>query len=1029
MAAAGFEARLSARPSAPRDIGLQVPSAGPLVGRPGELGRLDETLELVAGGRTMGVLIAGDAGVGKSRIIDEFCDHARLRGANVATGLCLPADNAVPYAPVMGILRDIGRILGRTPKAATLLEVMGGYIALDEPAADPAATPDRGRQAPPGPFAKTVFFEAVLHDVTALAERSPVLMVVEDLHWTDSASSELLDYLVRNLGDARVMTVGSYREEEIDRAHPLAAWLSEILRHPDVRRIAVEPLGRDELTSLVTNTLGRPANPALLDSVWTRSQGNPFFAEQLLADGDPAVLPNALMAVIEHRVRQLPESAQRLLEVLATAGAGAPHELLEVVGGLESHALESCLAAAIDKKILVVDEAGSGYRFRHALLREAVYERLLQPQKRRLHHAIAEALTENPALTAGGRGPGPGVSELASHWWAAGEWARALPTSLQAADAAIAALAFPEAFAFLERALSAETKAGNARGDGGVTRAQLLEKAADIAYLAGANERAAALAEEAVSALDPEREPLAAARCLTLLGRNLWGVGDSSAAFEAYEKALQLLPGNQPSLERARLLAEQARGHMLLAQYRLGAVRAQEALEAARAIGSRQVEGHALNTLGVCSSELRGYQAAMPLIRQSLEIAEELALPEDLNRAFANLSQTMIDAGHLDEAASLMFDCAALGEDLWGCRLNGATGNGVEAMVRLGRYPDAERLLALLGSQALGVCAPAPWILPSPMRIRRGEFATAESDITYAIELTSRFGDVQHAATAQALRGELELERGRPGEAAAALDAARALAARSEDGTLLPELCMWTARAIVDEHQSVRNCADALADARERAAQLLATAQGVVDSREQRGATPTPRQRAAVAQTAAEKSRLERSDADLWDRAARLWEDAHEVYPQAYCRWREAEAVLESRGARARAAAGLDAAHAIAQRLQARPMLGRISQLARRGRLELSEESGKEPIAAQVAADALGLTPREIEVLGFLADGSTDREIAETLFISKKTVSVHVSNVLRKLSVSRRFEAARIGQDHGLGTAPRSISAPSNQYE
>ena len=1027
MATTDARPALHVQPEAGSRTFSSAAPSGPLVGRSLELQRLEETFDVVAGGIAMGVLVAGDAGIGKSRVVEEFCDRSRLRGAVIATGMCLPVDNAVPYAPVVGVLRDLGRALGHAPRAARLLEMMGSYIDLDEPGSAEATD----QAAAPGQFAKTVLFESVLRDITELAEHAPVVVVIEDLHWADSASSELVDYLVRNLADARVLTLLTYRDDELDAHHALTPLIGELLRHARIRELALKPLDRAELATLLTNVLGKPASPPLLESVWNRSLGNPLFAEQLVAEGDPARLPNALKAVIDHRVKQLPEPTQRLLALMAAAGLIVRHELLAAASGLSDDELEATLLLAIDKKILVVDEPEARYRFRHALLREAVYERLLPTSKRRLHRSLALALEREPSLAGADTAAGPGreSAELASHWWAAGDWVKALPVALQAADAAIAALAFPEAFAWLERALFADATAPQASLAAGITRAALLEKAADIAYLAGHNGRAVELAEQAVSACDPIADPLAAVRCHTQLGRNLWGIGDSRAAFEAYRTALDLLPDEQPSVERAQLLAEEARGHLLLSQYAVGAERARQAVEAARAVGSRQVEGHALNTLGACRGELAGYHEGIPLIRESLQIAEEIASPEDLNRAYANLSQSMLDTGRLDEVASLMFDCAAVGEDVWGCRLNGATGNGVEAMVRLGRYAEAERILALLGTQALGVCAPAPWILPSPIFIRRGEFDAAKDALDYAEEITARLGDVQHAATVQALCGELALERGQPGQAFAAFERARELTRRSDDETLLPELCMWAARAIADEHEAAPNSAAPDAAAGQRMTDLVAAVRHVVDSREERGASATPRQLAALAQTAAEQSRLEQSDARLWGRAATLWEAAQEAYPKAYCRWREAEAVLEARGARAQATAALEEAQRIARQLEARPLLGRIARLAQRGRLELDAGDAPDPTPATRAGAALGLTPREVEVLGLLVDGSTDRDIAETLYISKKTVSVHVSNVLRKLAVSRRFEAARIGQAHGLGTASPDIPMPASPYE
>ena len=993
-------------------------SAESLVGRSRELEQLVETFDLVAGGRAMGMLIGGDAGIGKSRIVEEFCDRIRLDGAVVATGMCVPADNAVPYAPVVGILRDLGRALGHPTRAAGLLSAMGGRVAPIDPD-DARSVPDAGTPAsrlPAGPFVKTLFFQTLLDEVAKLAERSPVVLVFEDLHWSDSASCELFDFLIRNLADARVLTLGTYREDELDRDHPLAPALAELSRHPRVRELAVAPLSRPELDALIANTLGGAPGADLLESVWTRSVGNPFFAEELLAAGDPQGLPTGLKAVIDRRVKRLPETAQRLLEVVAAAGAVVDDRLLESAIGWDTETLEAALSAAIDKKILVVDEAGSAFRFRHALLREAVYEALLPAQRRRLHAAIATTLAALPSPLPGA--PGPSVSELATHWWAAGEWARALPVSVQAADAAIAALAFPEAHTFLDRALLADTRVPAATLAAGLTRPQLLEKAAKVAFLAGANARAVELAQEAVSAVDPDIDPIAAARCRTLLGQNLWGVGDSAGAFASYQAALALLPGDAPSIERARLLAEEARGYLLMSQFVVGAERAQAAIAAARAVDSQEIHGHALTTLGSCRAGLGFYAEGITLIQQSVAMAEGLADPSNLNRAYANLSQLLLDTGRLDEAVAMMFDSAAVGEDLWGLRLNGGTGNSVEALVRLGRYAEADRVLALLGTQALGVCTPAPWMLPSPMMIRRGRFEFAEGLVGHALEMTSRLGDVQHAAVARAIAGELALERGRAAEAAAAFEHALALASASEDVMVVPELCMWDARAAVDRYaaESVTGGDADLERTRRRVDDRIFELQRLVRTREERSAVATPRLLAGLAQTVAEGSRLAQSDPDLWDRAARLWPAAHEPYPEAYCRWREAEALLEARGARARAGASLQAAYHIAKRLEAEPMLARIALLAQRGRLDISAEDAPQTAHTTHVANTLGLTPREVEILGLLAAGRSDREIAETLFISKKTVSVHVSNVLRKLAVGRRYEAARIGQAHGLGT-------------
>ncbi|HEY7007656.1 MAG TPA: AAA family ATPase [Jatrophihabitantaceae bacterium] len=971
-----------------------------LVGRDAELNLLCSAFDAMSGGRAVGVLIGGDAGIGKTRLVEEFCDEARLQQAAVATGMCVPADGGLPYAPVMGILRQLGR-----PSASELLHTLG----------DPTDA------QPTGPFGRTVFFEAVLEVLIELAETAPVVLVFEDLHWADSGSSLLIDFLVRNLGDARVLIIGTYRTDDLGQADPLTRWLAELGRHPRVTSVELGPLARPELAALINHTLGERAEPALLDSVWNRSLGNPFFAEELVAARDAPALPVGLRSAINARVGRRSAPARRTLDVLACAGAVVDHALLAAVHGGDADTNAASIAEAIDHKLVVLDPADGGYRFRHALIREAVYEAMLPVVRRALHRAIAEALTADDTL--GPSVPGHRVAELAAHWWAAGDWAAAVLPSVRAADAAVAVHAFREAIVMLERALLAGERAPGAIDAAGVARAGLLERAADIAYLAGENARAVELAREAIGALDAPVDPVAAARCYTLLGRNLWGVGESEDAFDAYANATRLLPSGAPSVERARLLAEVARGHMLMSRFTVGARCAREAIVAAQEAGARGVEGHALNTLGSCRGELGWNDEAITLLRQSLSIAEELEGPEDLNRAYGNLGSVFLGAGRLEEAVALMFDSAAVGESLWGVRLNGSTGNGVEALVRLGRYAEAEHVLGQIGTTSLAVCAPSPWTLPSPILIRQGRFSAAERTVATAWEMSSRLEDVQTTAVVLGIAGELDLERGHPEDADAHLTRALELALRSEDETYLPELAMWAARAVADrcEAERHRGVAPDVESMRRRADEIAAAVSRMSAARADRGGQPTPRTLAAQAQTAAERSRLDRSDPALWEAAAQAWAVAREPYPRAYCRWREAEALADGRGSRASATDCLNEAWRLSRELGAAPLSERIAGLATRARLGLREAEVRPPAPARVAEE-LGLTAREVEVLGQLARGRSDKEIGDALVISRKTVSVHVSNVLRKLGVANRVEAAKVGQAHGMDALSGTVA-------
>lgn len=986
-----------------------------LIGRAPELEFLARVFETTAGGRALTVLVCGDAGIGKSRLVEEFCDRARLQGARVATGVCVPSGSGLPYAPVMGVLRGLDGQLGQS----SALQLLGAAGGEDGPDRSIPVDPGKLYHAVvpvPGEFGKTVFFESILAALVELSTADPIVVVFEDLQWADSGSTQLIDFLTRNLGDSRVLIVATLRSEELDRDHPLMPWLAELGRHPRVSQLAVAGLDRADLAVLIADRTGDRPGPAVLDSVWTRSQGNPFFAEELLAAADTSELPVALQGLIVGRVRELTAASQQVLAVAAVAGSTVEHDLLAAVLGLAPDDLGAAITEALDKHIIVIDPSRTGYRFRHALLREAVVESLLPARRIRLHRAIAVALRDEPSLT--GSIPSHRIAELATHWWAAGEWTAALRPALDAIDAALAVSAFPEALTFLEHALEALDRAPESAGTVGVDRLRLLEQGADLAYLAGANARAVELAQLAIDATDEHVDPTAAARCHTLLGRNLWGIGDSDAAFDAYRRAVSLLPADTPSVELARLLAEEARGYLLMSLPTKGEQCAREAVAVARTVGARNVEGHALNTMGCCRAALGFVEDGVDLIRQSLLIAEELASPDDLNRAYGNLASVFLDQGRLEDAVSVMFDSAAVGEDLWGVRLNGASGNGVEALVRLGRYAEAETVLAQLGTQALGVCAPGPWTLPSPMMIRRGRFDVAQQMVDTAREMTTRLEDVQQAAYVLALATELDLEQGRPQDALGHIERALDLTARSEDETQLPELCMRAVRALADLNDSARlhgRPVD-LVELRRRGDALVDSVHRMVLAREARGAAHTPRTLAAQAQAGAERSRLDRSDPERWDDAARLWSVAREPYPQAYCRWREAEALLTGRSNRTRAAAVLDEAWQLARGLGAEPLMGHIVGLAQRGRVELGDLEATEPAPeAQVAAD-FGLTTREIEILAHLADGRSDRQIGEALFISKKTVSVHVSKVLRKLAVVNRIEAGKIGQLHGLSS-------------
>jgi ATP/maltotriose-dependent transcriptional regulator MalT len=335
----------------------------------------------------------------------------------------------------------------------------------------------------------------------------------------------------------------------------------------------------------------------------------------------------------------------------------------------------------------------------------------------------------------------------------------------------------------------------------------------------------------------------------------------------------------------------------------------------------------------------------------------------------------------------------------------------------MGHHDEAEALLAQTGSRGLGSCAATPPAMRAEIATRTGDFGEAERLLAITDQLTAQLADVQFRAAYHMRVAELELLRGRPADAYEQVERALAIAAGSDDELYMPEMCALAVRALADQLDEARATGRRVDTDKMRllAANHVDDAERLAAAPVARGGTCSPRVRALVSMAVAERSRLHQSDPALWREATDRWAVVGEPYPTAYCHWREAEALLAGRAGRARATECLQQAWRISLDLGTVPLTERIEGLARRARIAPPDAVDHPTVDASTVGSDLGLTPREVEVLGLLAAGRTDREISESLFISKKTASVHVSNLLRKLDVANRVEAGRIGQDHGLG--------------
>lgn len=980
------------------------------IGRADELTQLDAALASLTTEGAATVLIGGEAGIGKTRLVAELRRRAGSRGLGVASGFCSPIDGrGRPYGPFAGILRELSAGVGGRPAAAAL-EPVSRALGLGSPA---APDPDHAFAPWAGKMAKTTLFDLILGGVSSVAGDSGLLLVFEDLHWSDSASIDLFDFLARSLGRSPVVLAGTYRSDELDPGHPLRPMITELARHRRVLPIALEGLDRTGTAALVEAMLGGPPDAALCDAVFFRSGGNPFHAEELTAARDLAVVPPRVQDLILLRAQRLSPAARTVLTTMAAVGEVAGHELLAAVCHEPPDRLDAALGEAIERRLIQLDPAEQAYRFPHALVRDVLYATLLPGERARLHRRVAECLTARPGLLAAG--PGSGAAELAGHWWAAGEWAEALAASATAAAVAGSVFAFGEALAHLERALLSWERVPDASSLLGIDHAELLARAADAAYFGSTSTRAVELAHAAVQALDAGRDPGRAALGWARLGRNLFPT-NVAGAVDALDHALACLPPEGASLQRARVLAEKAAAVMGMSRFTDAAAVASEALATARAVGGRAEEGHALVTLGCCAASMSRPEDGIGLVREGLDIAESIADPDLLNRGYVALSYALFQAGRFEDAAAVTLDAVAVGQQLWGIRLEGAALNSIEALIHLGRLDEAEAMLSERG-HVQGPCGFGWFELVSALiGLRRGRQGEAARLLSAPTTSMVEEADVQLAGWYHVLRAQLALQDERYDDATAALDRALELAASTDDEVMRPEMYALAIRALADAQDAAATRRRWTENRREKArlaaAGLAEEADRLIAAPALRGGACAPQQAAFGLLCRAEESRLERSDPSLWQAAAEAWDVLRMPYHGAYCRWRQAEALLGAGGGRRLAADELARAWRASREMGAGWLADRVERLAQRARIVLpGDDGGGRP---SLASD-LGLTAREVEVLGQLAAGRTDAQIAEQLFISKKTASVHVSNLLRKLGVDNRYDAGAVGRQVGVG--------------
>ena len=972
-----------------------------LVGRDQELSLLLELARRANEGAGGAALVLGEAGIGKSRLVSEFARRAGEQGALVLVGDCVDlAEAELPYAPIVGALRGVVRERSERDLAKLFGGARGELARL---------LPELGEPAPnvPGSVGQTRLFELVLGVLSRLGQERPVVLVIEDVHWADSASLDLLAFLVRNQRSERLATVVTFRSDELSLEHPVRARVAELERGARAQRIELGPLSNEQVAEQVLDITGAPPTAAFSQALHDRAQGNPFFTEELLAAGDGDELPVSLREALLVRPRRLSERGLEIVGVAAVAGRTVDHRLLTELVATEEAELIAALREAVAEQVLTSD--GLSYSFRHALLREAVYSDLVASQRAPLHAALATALTAQPGLAGT---PTGSAAEIAHHWYAAGEMEAALAASVKAGAEAERVYAIQEARRQYQRVLELWGRVAEPERIAGLPRSALLLRAADSHWLAGDATRAVALARAALDQPDLRRDNERAALVEERLASYLWGAGDSDGALQAARRAVARLQDGEASVHRARALCAEGRMLVMRSHNQEARARLEEALALARAVGARGEEAQALNYLGGALAFLGDYPAAIEHLRAAVRIARETTAQTRGLSQYENLSEVLSEAGHLEHARDIAAEGVAVAREVGLERSYGLVlmGRGALCALGLGRTTEAAELTRAaleLGEQTFFAFNALE--ARGRYELVRGDLDAADRHLAAAEAMGSRSGDPMWAGPVAAARAEVALWRGDAQMAADIMHKTLAIAPERQCLQHTSELHAVGARALAD----LALAAEAgRQDARTTAgpATLLARLEDRLTSAFPVGPAP-PRVAADIALCRAEARRAVRDlDHDLWTAAITASDLAGYTNRSIYARWRLAEALLE-RSERHRAEAVLrEAAHKAAS-IQHELLAGEIAALARRARIPLTTG---DPRAS--APGHFGLTPRETEVLRLLADGLTNRQIASTLYISDKTAEHHVSSILGKLGVNTRAAAGSLA--HRLGIRP-----------
>lgn len=945
----------------------------PLVGREAELARLADAVEAAREGSGSLILLSGEAGVGKSRLTDEVTSAASARTLSGAAASGFTA----PYGPIVDALRSH---LRSEPAALEDCGPLREHLALLLPElGEAAAESDRA-----------TIFEAVRCAFARLAEQRPAILVLDDLQWSDEATLELLAALAAPLREMPVLTIAVYRSDGLPRDHRLRWLRNELRRGGRLEELTVEPLDPDQTAALLAELLGEAPSASLVRAVHDRTLGSPFFVEELVAalrarealrsgrrglelsEADEVPVPDTVREAVLVGLSELSEAARATAATAAVLGQSFDLRLASELAD------DAGLAELIELGVLEESEDARRAGFRHALTREALYADVPWMRRRDLHRRLAEALA---------REGGPS-EELATHWLGAGERPRAREALIRAIAESEAVHAHRDAAKAGRRALELWEE-----GEAEELRAETLGRYARCAELAGElAEAAKAWRELAMLCEERDRAGYAAAQRRLAAVHDLGGERDAAFAARrlAADAFAEVERPAEASLERLAMADHRRRG----GHYREAVELAEAAVTESAAAGRVDLQARALGVEGVALAKGGEFERGSSTVSEALALALENDLTPVAAELYQRLSLVLYDGADYRGAEEALDTALGL------CRTDEDAGTElacVTCLVYVLRERGEWSRAAELGRELIEADT-AAWVaegLIGAIHAFQGKLSSARRLLSASRAVSSSVGHYNMYVDSTTGLAYVAAAEGNDDEAA---EHCRALLARwrqSEDHHYAVWGIRWATGFFADrgDRKGAHDCAEALGQ--------MASDAGHGDAL------------AALAQAIGELASLEgdaEGAAEHLSRAVELHRNLAIPFERAQVELR-AGIALAAAGAREESLERLCDAYRTASKLGARPL---ASEAARR----VSEmgESVAQRLGSRAEAQAgeVQLTRRELEVLRHVSVGRTNREIAQELFISQRTVDMHVRNLLSKLDCRSRVEASHRAGELGL---------------